>query len=328
MVYQKGRQPDQPHGGVRDHAPEAMVIERSSDPVQLLANIVQLSGVLASQWGEEIMLHLRVASLWSRIGKRDRAIEYLKNLVALHRVDAFNLGHNGVKFRIDCMRFFLVLIGVDETTISFTDMKERDHGNSWFRSKLVARFIPGLEMSTNLLNEQEELQIRDITQPPMTWLESVYLTPIPSDCKPSLAQQLRAIDEYGNRAEIEARLTKVIDQARGWHERRSDTPIWIHDLDDIGPRAMYLAVNIERPELVVAYLERCIDALHERPLALMPNVATAMGGLAYVARNKRRDDLLYRALEFLPRLPEHERCISAITLVEVLVERAGPTSSR
>jgi len=50
-------------------------------------------------------------------------------------------------------------------------------------------------------------------------------------------------------------------------------------------------------------------------------VAMAIAGLGYMARKHHRDELLHRGLDFLPRLPEHERCISALELVEVLVER-------
>ncbi|OPZ83103.1 MAG: hypothetical protein BWY76_02438 [bacterium ADurb.Bin429] len=303
---------------------EQLVIERSSDPLQLLSNILEVSGILASQWGEETFLHLRVAALWARIGKKQQAIEYLSMLASAHAADAFNLGQDGVKFRIDLMRYFLTQIGVDEASVPLIVARKADNTSkmpAWLR-KGVSRILPGLDSTASLLNSDEEQAVRDIVRPPMSWLEQIYLTPLPGDCRGVLAQQLQAISEYGEPHDVEQRIYQLFDHARMWHERQSDTPIWVHDLDDIGPRVVYLAVTISRPDAIIAYLERCIDALNERPLALMPNVGTAVGGLAYCAKQLRRDDLLHRALDVLPRFPEHERCIAALTLVEVLVERS------
>ncbi len=309
--------------GMPEKQEETLVIERSSDPLQLLSNILEVSGILASQWGEEIFLHLQVASLWARIGKRQKAIEYLSTLAGFHTTDAFNLGQDGVKFRIDLMRYFLAQIGVDESSVQLVAPRKQESNNKLVAmfKKGVSRILPGLEISTSLLNSDEEQAVRDIIRPPMSWLEQLYLTPLPGDCRAVLAQQLQAISEYGEPGDVEQRINQLFEHARMWHERQSDTPIWVHDLDDIGPRVIYLAVTIARPDTIIAYLERCIDALNERPLALMPNVATAVGGLAYCAKQLRRDDLLHRALDVLPRFPEHERCIAALTLVTVLVER-------
>jgi hypothetical protein len=329
MIPQKPTGPPGPPGapgtpGTPAQEQEALIIERSSDPLQLLSNILEVSGMLAYQWGEEIFLHLRVAALWVRIGKRSKGIQYMTDLAAQHSVDAFNLGTDGVKWRIDLTRYFLTQIGVDETNLAQLMGPRKQESNSkfssWFK-KTMANVIPGMEITTSILQPDEEQMVRDIVRPPMSWLEQVYLYPIPGDTRPVLVQQLQAISEYGDAADAERRLYQLFDYARMWHERQSDTPIWVHDLDDIGPRVIYLAVSINKPEVVVTYLDRCIDALNERPLALMPNVAHAVGGLAYLAKNSRRDDLLHRALDVLPRFPEHERCIAALTLVEVLVER-------
>lgn len=313
-----------PDGLPEKQETETLVIERSSDPLQLLSNILEVSGILASQWGEEIFLHLRVASLWARVGKRPKAIEYLSTLAGFHAIDAFNLGQDGVKFRFDLMRYFLTQIGVDESSVQQLAVPRKQENSNKLLSmfkKGISRILPGLEITTSLLSSDEEQMVRDIIRPPMSWLEQTYLTPLPGDCRSVLAQQLQAISEYGEPHDVEQRIYQLLDHARMWHERQSDTPIWVHDLDDIGSRVVYLAVTISRPDVIIAYLERCIDALNERPLALMPNVATAVGGLAYCAKQLRRDDLLHRALDVLPRFPEHERCIAALTLVEVLVER-------
>ncbi|MHB9131500.1 MAG: hypothetical protein ACYDBB_10475 [Armatimonadota bacterium] len=57
-------------------------IERSHDPNTLSANLLDVAGIIALQWGEEILLHLRVASLWHKIGKQRRAVEYLQSIAA------------------------------------------------------------------------------------------------------------------------------------------------------------------------------------------------------------------------------------------------------
>ena len=89
------------------------MIERSSDPVQLLVNILDVAGEIAAQWGEEVILHLRVAALWVRIGKRVRALLYLQHLASLHIVDAYHLGGKATRIQIDMMRFFFSKIGED-----------------------------------------------------------------------------------------------------------------------------------------------------------------------------------------------------------------------
>jgi hypothetical protein len=331
MVYNKAPQPSPGKHGGKDK--EGLVIERSNDPLQLLASILTATGTLAAQWGEEILLHLRVAALWVRIGKKDKGVDYITNLATLHAIDTFHLGAPGVKFRIDLMRFFLTRIGVDEASIRIAEMAERARNTTpiigWLqKTKFISKMLPGMDIEANLLTPEEEQEVREIIQPSMSWLESVYLTPIPASCREALAVQISGISEYGDPTEIEQRLYAIFDQCRRWHERQSDTPIWVHDLDDIGPRTAYLAITIERPQIITTYIERCIDALNERPLALMPNIATAIGGLVYMAKALRRDDLLHRALDTLPRLPEHEQCIAALTLVEVLVERGGTASHR
>ena len=302
---------------------EPLVIERSADPLQFLSNLLKLAGSLAAQWGEEILLHLQVATLWIRIGKNEQAIEYLTSLASLHAVDAFNLGTDGVKLRLDMMGALLKLFGIDDAVIRQRDQSESTAGEKffkWFTSSKIGKMLHVSEMASNMLNEQELGIVRDIAEPHTSWLERVYLTPIPGDSRGELVRELAAISEYGDPDEVAKRLLQLFDHCRNWHERQADTPVWVHDLDDIGPRAMYIATWIKRPMVIVTYLERCIDALHERPLALMPNIATAIGGLAYVAKRERRDDLLNRALDAMPRLPEHERCISILNLVEVLLE--------
>ncbi|MHB9131498.1 MAG: hypothetical protein ACYDBB_10465 [Armatimonadota bacterium] len=68
------------------------------------------------------------------------------------------------------------------------------------------------------------------------------------------------------------------------------------------------------------YITHCLDVLHEQPLALMANIAHAIGGLTYLTRTTRQDALLFQALDLLNRMPEHERCLSALMLAEVLTE--------
>jgi len=327
MAYSKAPQPS-PGYAREGREKEGLKIERSNDPLQLLANILTATGTLAAQWGEEILLHLRVAALWVRIGKKQQAIEYLMQIATLHAVDAFHLGTWGVNYRIDLMRFFMTQVGVDEANIRLTELADRARQTlpimKWVqKNKFLKKLLPGMDQTVNLLNPEEELEVREIIRPSMTWLEHVYLTPIPPGCREGLAVQLGSISEYADPTETEQRLYQLFDQCKRWHERQSDTPIWVHDLDDVGPRATFLAANIERPQVIITYIERCIDALNERPLALMPNIAVAIGGMVYLAKRMRRDDLLHRALDTLPRLPEHEQCITALTLVEVLIERGG-----
>jgi hypothetical protein len=321
-------QPQVPKQGIDKQESEQLVIQRSADPLQLLANILYLSGQLAAQWGEEIFLHLRVAALYSRINQKEKAVEYLQGLAALHHVDAFNLGHYGIKYRLDLMRFFLALIGIDEAAamriVEQQDKQKKKSTNpllNALKKSSIGRYLPIAGGSTSMLNSDEEREVRELIRPSHSWLELLYLMPIPADARPPIVYQVNAIREYDEADVIEKGISQLLTLCRNWHERKSDTPIWVHDLDDIGPRIVYLATIIEKPEAVMTYLERCIDALNERPLALMPNIATAIGGLGYLAKDLRRDDLIHRALDFLPRLPEHEQCISALTLVEVLIER-------
>lgn len=317
------------HGSV-----EPLVIERSADPLQLLANILTVAGALAAQWGEEIVLHLRVASLWLRIGRKERAINYLRGLAAAHLSDTFHLGSQAVKTRIDMMRYFLRLCEIDDGILLEEERSEVKRQNTgvmgrimfWRKPQVktspkIRKALNKSEYSYSTLNSAEEEVTQEIVHPSVTWLENAYLTLVPGDTRFVLVQELNAIKEYGDPDEVAQQLLKLFDHCRGWHERRSDTPIWVHDLDDIGARAMYLAVMVERPGVIISYIERCIDALNERPLALMPCIAIAVGGLGHMAKKQRRDELLHRALDYLPRMPEHERCISALALVETLVER-------
>ncbi len=334
MVTRKTPIPAQNQPGQPDTAPgspDALVIERSADPLQLLSNILTVAGMLAAQWGEEITLHLRVASLWLRIGKKGMAIKYLRDLADLHAVDTFHLGSHAVKLRIDMMRYFFNQCGLSDMVL-FSDehLKKRRMDDfiarlMFWQKQKVKQIRNGLReagFGGTILSSMEEEVVQEIVKPSVTWLENAYLTPVPGDTRYALVQELNGIKEYADPDESARQLLKLFDHCRSWHERKSDTPIWVHDLDDIGTRAMYLAVMVERPNVIITYIERCIDALNERPLALMPSVATAIGGLGYMARKHRRDELLHRGLDFLPRLPEHERCISALALVEVLVEPA------
>lgn len=307
---------------------DQLVIVRSADPLQLLANILEVAGLLAAQWGEEILLHLRVASLWLRIGRKHEAIQYLRHMVDLHSVDAFHLGSHQVRDRIDMMKYFLDQVGLDSNLLYSEEHRKRKRVSDTIRLLMFWRYLiaiitgkPLNDLGGPMLNAEQEEMIQEIVKPSVTWLENAYLTPVPGDTRYALVQELNAIKEYADPDESARQLLKLFDHCRNWHERKSDTPIWVHDLDDIGTRAMYLAVMIDRPNVIATYIERCIDALNERPLALMPNVAMAIAGLGYMARKHHRDELLHRALDFLPRLPEHERCISALALVEVLVER-------
>ncbi|MHB0939133.1 MAG: hypothetical protein ACYDCO_21185 [Armatimonadota bacterium] len=307
---------------------DQLVIVRSADPLQLLANILQVAGVLAAQWGEEILLHLRVASLWLRIGKKPEAIQYLRHMADLHSVDTFHLGSHHVRDRIDMMKYFLDQVGLDSNLLYSEEHRKRKRVSDTIRLLMFWRYLiaiitgkPLNDLGGVMLNADQEETVQEIVKPSVTWLENAYLTPVPGDTKYALVQELNSIKEYADPDESARQLLKLFDHCRNWHERKSDTPIWIHELDDIGTRAMYLAVMIDRPQVIATYIERCIDALNERPLALMPNVAMAIAGLGYMARKHHRDELLHRALDFLPRLPEHERCISALELVEVLVER-------
>ena len=309
-------------------ATEQLVIERSTDPLVLLANILTVAGALAAQWGEEALLHLRVASLYLRLGKNTEAIRYLRHLADLHSVDTFHIGSQGTKQRLDMMRYFLLEVGLDDNLLYSEEHKKKRRFWAFIEQlkfwKHLRKLASGLREATFdhlTLSQTEQEVIDEIIKPSITWLETAYLTPVPGDARYVLVHELNAIKEYADPDESARQLLKLFDHCRNWRERKADTPIWIHELDDIGTRAMYLAVMIERPQVIVTYLERCIDALNERPLALMPNVAVALGGLGYMARKLHRDELLHRALDFLPRLPEHERCISALALVEVLVER-------
>ena len=320
--------PGQPPGGKKVEAP---IIERSADPVQLLANILTVAGDLAAQWGEEIMLHIRVAAVWSRIGFKGRALDYLKALTSLHQTNTFNLGWVETNWRYDMMRYFLSLIGIDDLQLFEKEKQKPRHGPLdklmfWKKPDKKGREIrkidDGVKVTLTSLSEEEEMMIKEIVRPRTTWLENTYLTNTPGDAKAAIVQALKEIKEYAEPDVVEQQVLGLLALCRGWHERKSDTPIWVHDLDDVGPRVIYLAVMAERPFLILRYIALCIDALNERPLALIPNVATAIAGLGYYAKRHRSDDLLQRALDFLPRLPEHERCISAISLVEVLVERS------
>jgi len=307
---------------------DQLVIVLSADPLQLLANILEVAGMLAAQWGDEILLHLEVASLWLRLGRKTEAISYLRHLADLHSVDTFHLGSQHVRDRIDMMKYFLNQVGLDDSLLYSEEHRKRKRVSDTVRMLMFWRYLYAVmtgkslnNISAPILNSDQEEVIQEIVQPSVTWLENAYLTPVPGDARYALVQELNAIKEYADPDESARQLLKLFDHCRNWHERKSDTPIWIHELDDIGTRAMYLAVMIDRPQTIVTYIERCIDALNERPLALMPNVAMAIGGLGYMARKHHRDELLHRSLDFLPRLPEHERCISALALVRVLVER-------
>lgn len=321
MAYHNVPLPRQPGKDPLQEA-ENLVIERSSDPLILLSNILEVAGRLAAQWGEEILLHLRIASVWSRVARNEKAVDYLTHLACLHSIDAYHLGPAGVKYRLDLMRFFLTQIGVDDYELSSEMLAEKSGQNkmvSWLRTKVVDRLRGGLIYSSTMLTTDDEEMVQVIVRPIETWLQHAYLMPIPHDCREALAREMNSIKEYDNPADIEQKLWLLFNHCRHWHERQVDTPVWVHELDDIGPRAMYLAVVIQRPGIMQTYIERCIDALNERPLALMPNVAIAIAGLAYMAKQIRRDALLHKALDYLPRLPEHERCISAISLCEALV---------
>jgi hypothetical protein len=309
-------------------AKDQLVIVHSADPLQLLANILEVAGLLAAQWGDEILLHLRVASLWLRIGRKPEAIHYLRHLADLHSVDTFHLGSHHVRDRIDMMKYFLNQVGLDDSMLYSEEHRKRKRVSDTIRMLMFWRYISAIitgkplnDPSAPILNADQEEVVQEIVKPSVTWLENAYLSPVPGDARYALVHELNAIKEYADPDESARQLLKLFDHCRNWHERKSDTPIWIHELDDIGTRAMYLAVMINRPQVIATYIERCIDALNERPLALMPNVAMAIGGLGYMARKHHRDELLHRALDFLPRLPEHERCISALALVAVLVER-------
>ena len=328
MVSHKTTVPDKSGSSPPEKAIEQLVIERSADPLVLLASILTVAGALAAQWGEEILLHLRVASLNLRLGKKIEAIQYLRYMADLHSVDAFHIGPHGTKQRIDMMRFFLIQVEIDENLLYSEDHKKKrrigvaiEQMKVWKRFKKIAAGLRDADFDRPLLSQTEEEVVDEIVKPSVTWLKHAYLTPVRGETRYALVQELNAIKEYADPDESARQLLKLFDHCRHWHERKSDTPIWVHELDDIGTRAMYLAVMIDRPNVIVTYLERCIDALNERPLALMPNVAIALGALGYMARKLHRDELLHRALDFLPRLPEHERCIAALALVEVLVER-------
>jgi len=304
------------------------VIVHSADPLQLLANILEVAGMLAAQWGGEILLHLRVASLWLRIGKKTEAIIYLRHLADLHSVDIFHLGPHHVRDRIDMMKYFLDQVGLDSDLLYSEEHRKRKRVSDAVRRLMFWRYLNALitgkplhDSGAPILNADQEEAVQEIVKPGVTWLEHAYLTPVPGDTRYILVRELNAIKEYADPDESAQQLLKLFDHCRNWHERKADTPIWIHELDDIGTRAIYLAVMIDRPRAIVSYIERCIDALNERPLALMPNVAMAIAGLGYMARKHHQDELLHRALDFLPRLPEHERCIAALALGEVLVER-------
>jgi len=308
-------------------ARDQAVIEHSADPLEMLANILEITGLLAAQWGNEILLHLRVASLWLRIDRQPEAIRYLRYLADLHSVDTFHLGSHHVRDRLDMMKYFFSQVGLDDNLLYSEEHRKRKRFSDTVRMMMFWRYIIALitgkplnDPSVPILNPDQEEVVQEIVKPSITWLDNAYLTPVPADTRYLLVHELNAIKEYDDPDESAGRLLKLFDNCRNWHERKSDTPIWIHELDDIGTRAMYLAVMIDRPQVIVTYIERCIDALNERPLALMPNVAMAIGGLGYMARKHHRDELLHRALDFLPRFPEHERCIAALALVEVLVE--------
>lgn len=303
-----------------------LVIEHSADPLILLANILTVAGLLAAQWGEEILLQLRVASLWIRIGKKEEGLRYLRHMADLHSVDTFHMGSHHVKERIDMMRYFLQLLEIDEDLLFSEEYKKRRRIPDLFNKLMSLEQIRKITKAkdhygSHILSQAQEEVVDEIVRPSITWLENCYLTPVPGDTRYALVQELNAIKEYADPDESAKQLLKLFDHSRHWHERKSDTPIWVHELDDIGSRAMYLAVMIDRPQVIAVFIDRCIDALNERPLALMPHVATAIAGLGYMARKLRRDELLHKGLDFLPRLPEHERCISALALVEVLVER-------
>lgn len=300
------------------------------DPITFLSNIIERSAVLSAQWGDNIMLHMRVAALWYRIGKRDLAATFLTNLAALHAVDEFRLGEGGTRMRLDYIRYFFSLVRMDashldaEALAAKKKKQERGPTKSWFQDKVVARFVRAgghTEDFLLTLDPEEQRQVYELIYPQMTWLEQLYLTRPPGDTRPPIMGRIRGISESAHPMSIEQALYALFDACTEWHERRSDTPIWVHDLDDVGPRAIYLAITIENPGIIGNYLRRCIDTLHDHSLALMPSAAEAVGGLAYLARTMSRDDVLRAAIDYMVQLPEYERCISALTLVEVMIEQ-------
>jgi hypothetical protein len=89
--------------------------------LQFLSNLLKFAGSLAAQWGEEILLHLQVATLWIRIGKKEKAVNYLSQLASLHAVDAFNLGDQDAELEVEANQgsgfsavdwFWLLTLGV------------------------------------------------------------------------------------------------------------------------------------------------------------------------------------------------------------------------
>jgi len=310
----------------------ATAVERQEaeeqSPITLMDTVVENASSICGRWGEEIFLHLRVAALWHRLGRTSRAVEFLSDIGAQHVADAFHLGDIGVRMRLDYIRYFLSQIGADEALVYLAHrkaQKKKENGPvfGWFVEQLGGRRQEGLseEITFSLLSMEDEQEVREVLTPTMSWYEQVYLTPISSQTDPHIAQQILAVDDNGAADIIEAQTRGVVDACRNWHERRSDTPIWVHDLDDIGPRVAYLAIRSGRPSILGFYLMRALEALDQRPLALMPNTSFVVGGLAYLAFQHNRASLLHYALQCVKRLPEHEQCLSALAVGEVLLER-------
>ena len=120
---------------------DQLVIERSADPLQLLANILEVAGLLAGQWGEEILLHLRVASLWLRIGRKPEAIQYLRHIADLHSVDTFHLGSHHVRDRLDMMKYFLDQVGLDSNLIYSEEHRKRKRVTDTIRLMMFWRYL-------------------------------------------------------------------------------------------------------------------------------------------------------------------------------------------
>jgi len=318
-----------PGHGLAPKTPVTPVVTAYHETTSVLTKILLSAGEMAAQWPEEIFLQLRIAAIWSRLGQPRQAVDYLRTLTRHYQRNDCHLTRSDIDWHCEMMRYFLAYDGIDDSQLFENDM--RRHLNFlcfWKKPSSHAGPVRTIEMGTDrtmltTLYEEDEAAIRNIASPRTNWWqETAHMTQLPVDANPMLVQELCAIHASADADTVAGEIMTLLKHCHGWHERVSDMPIWVHDLDDVGVWVICMAITIQRADLIINYLDRCIETLNENALALIPHMATAIAGLGYYSKRYHRNDLLRRALDLLPLMPEYESCVSAITLLEVLVEQS------